>query len=399
MTPTPSSVRETRQKILERVSVIRPRIAPLLTNQLGVVVAEDIISDVDMPGEAMSMMDGFAINSFCGQNARVFPIAGRSTAGNRVEKLIPDCCQQIMTGAPLPEGANCVVPFEQTKQVAGGIEISPDSAKPNKFIREKGFEFCKGQVLVKAGTVLGPVEYGLMALAGKTAVLQHEAPSVAVISTGNEIIEPGMKPNSTQVRNSNGPMLMAQSCRFGAMPRFLGIAPDEVVALRSMIHEGATYDCMIISGGASKGEADLVRHALSLEGYNFIIDGVLMRPGKPFICAMNGNGKLAFCLPGNPVSAFVCAELFVGAAIKKMRSVNVDTDFPLKKGKMLNEFAWNGDRPFIAPMKHNGQGDLQGMGMKVSADLLSISGVNALAFLDAAGNLVAGESVDYLSID
>lgn len=398
MMPTPSSVRETRQKILEQVSVIPPRIAPLLTNHLGVVVAEDIISDVDMPGEAMSMMDGFAIKSFNSQYPKIFPIAGKSSAGDRVEKLSPDYCQQIMTGAPLPEGADCVVPVEQSKQVSGGIEISSDYAKPNKFIRQKGFEFRSGQVLVKAGTVLGPVEYGLMALVGKTAVLQHEAPCVAVISTGSEIIEPGMKPNSTQVRNSNGPMLMAQVCRFGAMPRFLGIAPDDVLALRSMIHEGASFDCMIISGGASKGEADLVRHALSKEGYGFIVDGVWMRPGKPFICAMNADGKLAFCLPGNPVSAFVCAELFIGAAIKKMRAIKVETEFPLKKGKMADDFAWSGDRPFFAPMRHNCQGDLHGLGIKVSADLLSISGVDSLAFLEASGHLVTGETVDYLTV-
>lgn len=400
MTSTLPDLDAVRAIILEFAQPLEPRLAPALTSQLGAVIAEDVVSDIDMPALATSRMDGYALRVSDAIGGNVVPVCGFAQAGMPAGALPENTgCFQIATGAPVPAGADCVIPLEETRRVAGGIEILWEKGESGKFIRNAGEEFRRGMVLVKTGTPLGPVEYGLLALAGRTAVKQFGIPRVAVVSTGDEVIEPGLKPASHQIRNSNGPMLMAQLCGAGAFPRFLGIAPDHSVGLGSYIREGSTHDAMVLTGGASKGECDVVRTTLISEGYEILVPGVMMRPGKPFFFARHPSGKMAFGLPGNPVSSFVCMEMFVRPAIRQMLGYPREIRFSREKGFMELPFAWKGDRPFVAPMRKTPDGGMVACSMVGSSDLLSVAGVNSLALLGPAGALQAGDAVEYLPVE
>lgn len=395
-----SSIDTVIQQILDHVKPLPPLIGPALSNQLGIVIAEDILADSDMPALPTSRMDGYAIRKSDLILGKVLSIVGSTLAGNPAGHLVgASACFKIATGALLPSGSDCVIPEEEVRKFADKIEILSTASAQNKYIRNAGEEFRKGQILIKSGTPLGPVEYGLLALAGRTSIQQLEMPKISLISSGDEIIEPGIKPESHQTRNSNGPMLMAQLCRAGALPRFLGIAPDKPAPLLSLLKEGSNHEAMVLSGGASKGECDLVRNALIQLGYDIFIHGVMMKPGKPFFCARDANGKLAFGLPGNPVSAFVCMELFVRPAIQLMRGVPHYFQSSKKKGLIQSRFEWMGDRPLVLPMKKNLAGNLDPCSISGSADLLAISGVNSLALLNASGKLMAGDQVEFICVE
>lgn len=389
-----------RRLVLEHTPRLKARVGPALTNHSGVVLGEDVLADVDMPALPMSRMDGFALRAADAIPHRILSIAGTTRAGDQRGQALPvGMCHQITTGAALPENADCVIPVEDTRGVNGGIEILNASCINSRFIRFPGEEFRKGEVLVPAGTVLGPVEYGLLALAGRTAVVQYEAPRVAVISTGNEIVEPGMRPGQHQARNSNGPMLMAQLCRAGALPRFLGIAPDSEASLRSLIREGLWHNFLVISGGISAGDRDLVPSVLESEGARILAHGVSMRPGKPFLFATHPCGPIIFGLPGNPVSAFTCMELFVRPAIESMRGLKVPTEKEWQKAPLAADFSWKGDRPFYPPMRLDSNGSLHPTNLSGSADLRSIAGCNVLARLAPQGMLHAGDPVEFAILE
>lgn len=395
------SIETVKKTILELAIPLKSRLGPALANQLGVILDENIFADHDMPGLPTSRMDGFALRAVDAFPGNILPILGSISAGQSSEQSLDvSGCYRIATGAPLPVGADCVVPFEDTLESHGEIQVLRSHYTIGSFVRKAGEEYHKGRLLLKSGTPLGPVEYGLLALAGRTSVKQFDTPKVAVISTGNEIIEPAMKPAMHQVRNSNGPMLMAQLCRAGTIPRFLGISPDCVQQMQSLVREGAAYDAMVFSGGASKGECDLVRNILLESGYEIVVPGVMMRPGKPFFCAKHTTtGKLAFGLPGNPVSAFVCMELFVRPAIQVLRGVPRDINKTTRTATLESPFQWSGDRPFVVPMKRNNRDKLIPCSMSGSADLLSISGADSLVILASSGSLSTDEKLDYLNLE
>lgn len=391
----PGDVSTIRRLVLEHTPCLKARVGPALTNNFGVVLGEDVLADGDMPALPTSRMDGYALRATDVVLHRVMEIAGTTRAGDhRGQPLPAGMCHKITTGAALPENADCVIPVEDTRTVDGGIEIIAAHCTDHRFIRFPGEEFRQGQVLVPAGTVLGPVEYGLLALAGRTAALQYDAPRAAVLSTGNEIVEPGMRPGQHQVRNSNGPMLMAQLCRAGALPRFLGIAPDSEASLRSLIREGLWHNVLVISGGISAGDRDLVPSVLESEGARILAHGVSMRPGKPFLFATHPCGPIIFGLPGNPVSAFTCMELFVRPAIESMRGLQAPLEKHWQKAPLATDFSWKGDRPFYPPMRLDSKGLLHPTHLSGSADLRSIAGCNVLARLAPQGMLHAGDPVD-----
>lgn len=400
MTKQLSSIENVKYEILNRTKPKSPCIGPALSNQLGIILGEDIISDVDMPALPTSRMDGYALRIRDLQPGKYFPIIGSTMAGD-FQGTLPnsESCCQIATGAPLPIGADCVIPFEDTIRDNDEITIRPHFVPDGRFIRSPGEEFRKGQVLVKSGTSLGPVEYGLIALAGRTAIKQFEYPKIALISTGNEIVEPGIKPSPQQIRNSNGPMLMAQLCRAGAIPRFLGISPDKIELMQPLVEEGADYDSIVLSGGASNGEFDLAKKALISAGYEIFVSGVMMKPGKPFFCAVHPNGKLAFGLPGNPISAFICFELFVRPSIQGLRGIPQNQLFTKHKGVIAEGYNWAGDRPLVLPMKKCEGDHLIPCLISGSSDLIGIFGVNSLVILASSGSLEPGDQIEYIYLE
>jgi molybdopterin molybdotransferase len=223
---------------------------------------------------------------------------------------------RIFTGAPLPAGADAVIPQEDIHAVDGQIAVRA-AVHPGAHVRPRGEDVRVGDALLASGRVLGPPEVGLLATLGHSPVLVGRRPRVAVLSTGNELADLGTEPGPGQIPNTNTYSLMAQIEAAGAQPINLGVAPDRLDAIEARLRWGATADVVLSSAGVSVGEADLVREALTRAGAELHLWKVSMRPGKPITFGTVG-ARLVFGLPGNPVSAMVTFELFVRPALLAM---------------------------------------------------------------------------------
>src|SRR5438552_9590356 len=313
------TVADAQQCVLDQVRPLSPVTARLDRSALGLVLTEDVISDVDMPPFAKALMDGYAVRAqdLSGGAGQVL-VTEEITAGRTPTKAVGQGeAARIMTGAPLPEGADAVVMIERTQAAKDGrAQIADAALKPGQNIMPRGQEMRRGEAVVTAGTRLRPQEFGLLATLGRAAVSIHPAPQVAILSTGDEIVEPSVTPGPGQIRNSNGPMLVAQVTRAGGVPRYIGIAADHGESLRTLIAEGLRHDVLILAGGVSAGKLDLVPQALAEVGVRPLFHKVAMKPGKPLLFGiqprreLDGPPRLVFGLPGNPVSAMVCFELF-----------------------------------------------------------------------------------------
>ncbi len=386
------SVAEGRQQVVNATKRLPEEITPLTTSVLGQVLAEEIVSDIDSPPFDKAMMDGYAVRSEDCQNLPAYlQKISEISAGQITEKVVQKGqCIQIMTGAPIPPGADAVVPIEQTKQTEDGL-VTIEGKLEGKSVRMgqhrvlRGEEMKKGETVLPAGSVLAAQDFGLLASVGRTTIKMYPAPQVSVIATGNELIEPMMKLREGKIRNSNGPMLMAQVIRAGGLPRYLGIARDEESMLTSLIKEGLeTTPITLLSGGVSAGKYDLVPKILAQLGATIHFHHVAMRPGKPLLFATL-NDKLIYGLPGNPVSSFVCFELFVRPAIRKMRG-HTPIDLPQREIPLAQGWSGNYDRPcyFPAYVKiDSGKEMVHLADWSGSFDLRGLSGTNALLYIPA----------------
>jgi len=318
------TVEEVLALVLNHAEPMTPVITPLATPALGLVLAEAIAADIDSPPFDKALVDGYAVRSAdlqappCTLRLIGEVLAGATSAPPQVEA--GTACR-ITTGAPLPPGADAVLMREVAACEAGQVYYAGSPVPAGQHVLACGSEFRAGQVVLEAGTVLRPVEFGLLAAVGKTAVRAYPAPPVAVIVTGDELVEPMRKPRPGQIRNSNGPMLMAQAARVGGLPRFLGIGRDQREHLLSLIKEGLEVArVVVLSGGVSMGQADLVPGVLAELGVERLVHGVNLKPGKPLYVGRRGD-RLVFGLPGNPVSSLVCFELFIRPAIAQLRGV------------------------------------------------------------------------------
>jgi molybdopterin molybdotransferase len=262
----------------------------------------------------------------------------------------PGQATRIMTGAPIPEGADVVVPVERTRPAGGGrvqIEDRPVSAGHN--IMPRGREMRQGDTVLVAGSVLRPQEFGILATVGRASAWLHPAPRVAVLSTGDEVVEADAVPGPGQIRNGNGPMLLAQVRRAGGMPRYLGIARDRRESLEPLIRQGLEADVLVLSGGVSAGKLDLVPGVLRKQGVQAHFHKVEMKPGKPVFFGTRDT-TLVFGLPGNPVSALVCFELFVRPALRRLGG-HADPGPALATAALAEDFAYRTDRPTYYPAR------------------------------------------------
>ncbi|OGC11200.1 hypothetical protein A3K48_01580 [candidate division WOR-1 bacterium RIFOXYA12_FULL_52_29] len=284
---------------------------------LGRVLAKNIYSDVNIPPFNRSAMDGFAINSK--DPAEVFAVIEDIPAGKVPGKTIKSGeCARIMTGAMLPKGADQVIRVEDSiKEPANKVKMRR-SVAGRKNVAQRGEDVKKGELVLRSGTLIRPQEVAMLATVGKTNVKVVRLPKVGVISTGSELVEPIFKPTTGQIRNSNGPMLIAQLQRLGIEANYLGIAKDNIKATKAMVAQGLREnDILILSGGVSVGDYDFVKEVLQDCGVKIIFNKVAIKPGKPTVFGTKRN-KLIFGLPGNPVSVLVVFELFVAPAISKM---------------------------------------------------------------------------------
>ncbi|MDA0815040.1 MAG: molybdopterin molybdotransferase MoeA [Chloroflexi bacterium] len=344
------SVEDARARILERFEVLPPVDVPLLEAQ-GLVLAEDVRATINIPPLANTGMDGYALQAGDTAGAtydspKTLKVIGYLAAGTVFDGVVgPGEAVRIMTGAPIPAGADAVVPFEETDEYdwatresareAGSWQESPRDtvridveAKPAANVRNAGEDVREGDLVLPAGTVVGPAQTGILASLGIDSVRVHRRPVVAILSTGDELLRPGEPPEPGKIYDANAFGLAAVVRALGGEPVILDVARDTVDALTARIHEGlARADMLVTSAGVSRGDFDVVKTVLSQEG-EIGFWTVNMKPGKPLAFGAfrspagpdGGDGRTVphLGLPGNPVSAMVTFELFGRPAVFKM---------------------------------------------------------------------------------
>ncbi len=343
-------VPEAQAVVSKHAQPLPPQTVPLTASALGLVLAEDVSSDLDMPPYDKSLMDGYAVRAAdLSDGQAVLSVIEEVTAGQTPRlPVAAGQATRIMTGAPIPPGADAVIMVERTQPVeANRVRIEDRPPRPGQNIMPRGREMRQGQVVLRAGTTLRPQEFGMLATVGRNAVQAHPAPAVAILSTGDELVEAPQQPGPGQIRNGNGPMLLAQVCRAGAVPRYLGIARDRLESLRPLVAEGLRAPVLVLSGGVSAGKLDLVPGVLNELGVEAHFHKVEMKPGRPVFFGTRGD-SLVFGLPGNPVSALVCFELFVRPALRRLGG-HRDAGPPFVQAVLTEDFAYRTDRPTYHP--------------------------------------------------
>ncbi|MBK5094361.1 MAG: molybdopterin molybdotransferase MoeA [Deltaproteobacteria bacterium] len=307
---------EARELILEQISPLGKERIPL-SKAGGRVLAEDVVAPWDMPHADNSAMDGYAVRSEDCVEPSVLKVVGYHPAGGAVNvRVEKGCAVRIMTGAPLPEGGDAVVPLEETEESDSWVRIRV-SVKAGAHVRYRGEDVRSNDRVLSAGTVLRPPEISMLASVGKVLLSVYRRPLVAVLSTGDELVEPGEPHTPGAIINSNTFSLAAALAEGGAEPVNLGIARDDLSSLREKLAEGFSADALITTAGVSMGDRDLVREALAEFSVREIFWKVAMRPGSPTAFGVR-DGKPVFSLPGNPVSSLVTFEVFVRPALRKM---------------------------------------------------------------------------------
>jgi molybdopterin molybdotransferase len=290
-----------------------------LQESTGRVLAEDVFSDINMPPFNRSAVDGFA----CRRSDLHLPLEIIETVRAGLfpaKKVNTGLCTRIMTGAPVPEGADCVIMVEETVEISPGrIRFAGEKTKTN--ISPFAEDIKEGELVIKSGTLIKPQHIAIMAAVGHVNPRVAIRPVVAVISTGDEIVEPQLKPGISQIRNSNGYQLTAQAANAGAIPVYLGIAPDnEDDTFRSITGAMAQADIIMLTGGVSMGTFDFVPKILKKAGIEILFRTIAVQPGKPTIFGIKDEKRI-FGLPGNPVSSFTIFEILVKPMLWKMMGV------------------------------------------------------------------------------
>jgi molybdopterin molybdotransferase len=387
-----------RQKVGEAKPNPPSEIVPL-DRALRRVLAEDVAADRDYPSFHRSIRDGFAVRS---ADVTAIPATltclGEVRAGEHFAgKVGPGECVAIMTGAPLPAGADAVVMLEHAFADGTMVRVDrPVAAREN--VVEKGSEASAGMPVLRRGRRLGAGEIGLLASVGKAEVRVYLRPQVAILPTGDEVVPIDRQPEWFQIRNSNAQALAAQVTQAGGIAQPLPIAPDEKEALRRLIEEGFESDLLLLSGGVSKGKYDYVRQVLEELGAEFFIEGVSIRPGKPLLFG-RAKEKFFFGLPGNPVSTFVTFELFVRPALGLLGGGEPETLVFLRArlGKPVRLKL--GLTVFMPARVERQDGDpvVHTVGWQGSGDLVGVAAANCfLVIHPEQTSLEAGDWVDVL---
>ena len=413
------SVEEALARILSYVSLLEPEEKPIL-DALGQVLAEDIVSGIDIPQLDNTAMDGYAVRAADTTGANegstaTLRVVGELAAGYVFDgEVAPGTAVRIMTGAPMPRGADAVVPFEETDEPSGrafgSFAKSRDvvgvlkAADPGANIRRAGEDLRAGQTIMTRGQVLHPPQIGVLASLGRATVRVHRRPVVAILSTGDEVRDPGQSLAPGQIYDSNAYSISAMVLAAGGIPKRLGIAKDTVEALTAKLHEGLDADMLVTSAGVSRGDYDIVKDVLAKEGE---VDfwTVRMRPGKPlaFGAFPSGGRRVPHIgLPGNPVSSMVSFELFGRPAIYKMLGRD-DWARPTVRA-IAEEAIPNSDarRVFARAIvtQRDGRYYASLTGPQGSGILTSMAVANALAIVpEDIANIAPGDEVDAMLLD
>ena len=398
----------------EALNHIAAQVCPLGSTRLPIgealdrVLAEDVASDVDSPPHDKSIVDGYAVRAadVTASDSRL-PVIEEVVAGAVPRHAVTaGAATRIMTGAPVPEGADAVVMVEQTEHVdsakspLGRVLIRSVRVVAGQNIMRRASSMRRGETVLNAGHVLRPMEIGLLAEVGRTEVSVIRQPSVAVLSTGNELVPPNQTPNAGQIRNSNSAMLLACARRAGGTAVDLGIGRDDRELLARLIGEGLRCDVLLISGGVSAGVLDLVPAVLAELGVRQVFHKVAVKPGKPLWFGVHEPGgatRLVFGLPGNPVSSLVCFELFVQPALLAMSGRPFCRRGTLS-ARLVGSFEQRGERVTYYPAilrEEAGSRVVEPLAWKGSGDLRALAAANALiCFPAGTRRFAAGDAVE-----
>jgi len=318
-----TSVDDHLARILAAIEPL-PVLQQPLMEALGLAVAEDVVAEVNLPSFDNSAMDGYAVRVAdvvtASADAPVhLPVVGEIGAGQAdLRELAPGAAAKIMTGAPVPAGADAVVPYEWTDRGVAQVVISK-APERGQHVRSAGEDVAEGDLLIEEGTLLGPRQLGLLASVGRASVVVRPRPRVVILSTGSELRDPGTVRGHDSIYDGNSYMLAAAVRRAGAIAYRVGIVPDEPQAfLDALGDQLVRADVVITTGGVSMGDYDVVKEALAPSGTVWF-GGVAMQPGKPQGFGVVGEDEIPiFTLPGNPVSSFISFEMFVLPALRRM---------------------------------------------------------------------------------
>ena len=398
------SVDQALTKIMARVPECRPTHCTL-SNAVGYVLAEDVQSDIDSPPYDKSLVDGYAVIADDVQRNVVLDVLEEVLAGQTPTKIVrTKTAIQIMTGAPLPQGANAVVMIEQTSRDGQKVIIHQDAIQPEANVMRQATSLSQGEIILSKGTLIRPIEVGILAEIGCTNVPVYQPPKLAVISTGDELVQATTTPHGGQIRNSNGPLLQALATSFGAEAQSLGIGIDDFQTLSDLVATGLESDILILSGGVSAGVKDLVPAVLEQHGVEQVFHKLKLKPGKPLwfgVLSSADRQIMVFGLPGNPVSSLVCFLLFVAPVIFRMTGKHSEC-LRETTACLTTDFQQRGDRPTYFPAQlteRNGNRYVTPLAWKGSADQRTLSEANALAFFEAGNQLYPnGEEISVFEI-
>jgi len=359
-----------------------------LPNAVGRVLAEDVHADLDLPPFDRSAMDGYAVRAADVAHAPVvLDVAGQVRAGQWPERpLEPGQAVQIMTGAPVPAGATAVQPVEKTRAIDGGrrVEILAP-VEPGAHIARQGAEVRAGERLLERGRTIDPATVAVLAAAGKGRLRVGRRPTLAMLVTGDELVDVWDTPTRGRIRNTNGYAVLAQARWAGAEARSLGVVPDQSDRIAEAVRDGFRDDVLVISGGVSEGAYDLVEEVLSRFDVGLQFTRVAIKPGAPLVFGRRGD-KLVFGLPGNPVSAQVTFDLFVRAALLRMQGATV-VSRPRVEVELLDAVRNRSGREAYSPARvafDGGRLVARPVSSQGSADLVAHAQANALVILEAS---------------
>lgn len=391
--------------IEEAQRTILGQITPLETEKVSVfqglnrVTPEDHIAPWDIPAADNSGMDGYAFShaAISGERLRV---NGFLPAGVVYSVPVPRGeAIKIMTGAPVPSDCDTVVPIEDVQNDGEWIRFT-SPVKPGSHVRRRGEDIRRGNIVIPAGSLLRPQEIGMLSAMGSTSLAVYRRARVAILSTGDELLEPGSTPAPGKVINSNSYSLAAQVLDAGGDPVMLGIAPDTLDATCEKIRAGLNADQLVITGGVSVGDRDFVKAAIEKLGGTVTFWKVNMKPGKPLAFAML-EGKPIFALPGNPVAAMVSFELFVRPSILKAMG-HMRIFRPMIKATLQEPTANKGARPHLVRGIVSIRGDryfVSTTGDQGSGRLSSLIQGNGLIHLAPETQNACGDPVQVLLLD
>ncbi len=393
----------------EALALVAARAHPLppvrlaLTEAGGRVLAEEVRSPRDLPSSDISMMDGYALRAADAQaGLPPLSVVHEIAAGDPppARALASGEAARIFTGAPLPQGADCVVMQEHCTRAEGRVSVEPEHApRAGQHIRRRGDEVRGGAPVLGKGRELGPAELSLLAACGAVQPLVSARPRVAILVTGDELVPAGVEPAPGQLSESNS-LSMAQLVReCGGEPVLLGIARDRVDEIASRLRDADAH-VLLTTGGASVGDHDHAQESLERIGGALVFHTVAIRPGKPVLFGVASNGRLLFGLPGNPAAATLAFELFVRPALRRLQGHPRPDRVPVRaelRGNALARLptltffprgvlALDGSRLTFTPG-----------GQQSSMQIGSFAGANAVAMLaPGSGKVEPGQELDAL---